>query len=305
MNIIKYIVNMNFLKYYIIFLILNGGIFLKELIEKVDKVFKKLDEDHINEYSAECAFFTILSFIPFIIFFLSLIQFTNVDRETIYFWIQQVVPTSMFRMIEGIIDEVYSKSVGTVSIAVIFALWSASKSFYYLSKGLRTIYKSQKPNTNILTRIEGAFYTLVFVISIITFLVIMVFGNRIHLLLSTKFASIGKITAYILKIRGIILILGMFVVFLFIYKFIPKNKLKFRDQIYGAGFTAVSWAITSWIFSIYIDLFKGFSNTYGSLTSIVLVMMWVYVCMYIILLGAEINIFIKKYKKDLNKSNIV
>lgn len=275
---------------------------MQYFFKKIDKIFNKIEEDHVNEYAAECAFFTILSFIPFIIFFLTLIQFTNVDRESIYFWIRELVPTTMYGMISGVVDEVYSKSVGTISIAVIFALWSASKGFYYLSKGLRTVYKSKRPNTNILTRIEGIFYTIVFVLSIIAFLIIMVFGNRIHLILSSKFATIGRITSYILKIRSFILIIGMFLVLLLIYKFIPKNKLKFKDQIYGAIFGAVAWAITSWIFSVYIDLFEGFSNTYGSLTSIVLVMMWVYVCMYIILLGAEINEFIKYYK--IEKKNL-
>ena len=73
--------------------------------------------------------------------------------------------------------------------------------------------------------------------------------------------------------------------------------MTFKSQIPGAIFSSIAWIITSYIFSIYVDIFKGFTNTYGSLTSIILVMMWVYVCMYIILLGAELNIFIKKYNK--------
>lgn len=275
---------------------------MKKILNKLKIIFKKFEDDHISEYTAECAFFTILSFIPFIIFFLSLIQFTNVDKETIFFWVKEVVPNSMYGFISGVIDEVYSKSVGTISIAVIFALWSASRGFYYLSKGLRKIYNSQKQGTNILTRIEGMFYTIVFVISIILFLVIMVFGNRIHIIIAEKFQKIGLITQFIIKIRGLTLLPLMFLVFLLIYKFIPKNKLKFKNQVYGSFFASCAWLIFSWIFSKYIDLFDGFSNTYGSLTSIVLVMIWVYVCMYIILLGAEINSFIEeKSKQKLSK----
>ena len=115
-------------------------------------------------------------------------------------------------------------------------------------------------------------------------------------MISRKFHTIGLITSYILRIRGFILIFIMFFVFLLIYKYIPKNKLKFKEQVYGAVFASAAWSIFSWLFSIYIDIFQGFSNTYGSLTSIVIVMIWVYVCMYIILLGAEINIFVKKHK---------
>lgn len=48
--------------------------------------------------------------------------------------------------------------------------------------------------------------------------------------------------------------------------------------------------IVSWIFSIYVDVFKGFSSMYGSLTTIVVIMLWMYFCMYITLLGGELNV---------------
>lgn len=270
---------------------------MKDFFKKTEKVMDKLKNDHVGEYAAECAYFTILSFIPFIIFFLTLIQYTNVGKENIFFFVKELVPVTMNDMIIGIIDEVYSKSVGTISVAVIFALWSASKGFYYLSKGLRTIYGAKKKKINIIIRIEGIFYTLLFVIAIIAFLVIMVLGGRIHNLVSEKFSRFSVVTEYILKIRSFILIIAMFVMFLFIYKFIPRHKLKMRTQIYGAAFSSIGWYIVSWCFSIYINIFHGFSDMYGSLTSIILLMMWVYICMYIILLGAEINTFVEEYRK--------
>lgn len=261
--------------------------------------FEKMQDDHISEYAAECAYFTIFSFIPFIIFFLTLIQFTTVDKENIFYWVGQVVPTSMNDTIVNIIEEVYSKSFGTISISGILALWSSSQGFYYLSKGLRHIYGTKKTKTNIIVRIEGILYTLIFIISIIAFLLIMLLGQRIHNVFN-KIEALSIITSYILKIRGLLLVIPMFIVFLFIYKFVPKHKLPIKYQIVGAAFSSIAWYIVSWFFSIYINLFDGFSNTYGSLTSIILIMMWVYVCMFIILIGAEINYFIyyKNYGKE-------
>lgn len=260
------------------------------------KFFEKMQDDHISEYAAECAYFTIFSFIPFIIFFLTLIQFTSVDKENIYYWIGQIVPQSMNDTIVNIIEEVYTKSFGTISISVLLALWSSSQGFYYLSKGLRHIYGTKRTKTNIIIRVEGIIYTLIFIISIIAFLLIMLLGERIRNVFNNKIEALSLIIAYILKIRGFLLIIPMFIVFLFIYKFIPKHKLPIKSQIIGAAFSSIAWYIVSWFFSIYINLFDGFSNTYGSLTSIILIMMWVYVCMFIILIGAEINYFIYNYK---------
>ena len=232
---------------------------------------------------------------------MTLIQYTNVDKETIFFSIKEVIPTTMQDMILGIIDEVYSKSVGTISIAAIIALWSAGKGFFALSKGLRKIYKTQNEKVSFFMRIESTIYTLIFVVAIIMFLIIIVFGNRINNLISQKYESLRVIISYILNIRIFFFLFAMFFLFLMIYRFVPKHHLNIKTQIYGAIFSSVTWYIISWIFSIYIDLFSGFSNTYGSLTSIILVMMWVYVCMYVILIGAEINVMINYYRKYYKK----
>ena len=82
-----------------------------------------------------------------------------------------------------------------------------------------------------------------------------------------------------------------------IYNFIPRKKNKFVHHIPGATLASLGWVLISKIFSIYLIVFKDFSIMYGSLTTIILIMMWVYFCIYIIFLGAELNSF--KIKKKL------
>lgn len=270
---------------------------MKEIIVKGKSFFDKLKEDHISEFAAECAYYMILSLVPFIIFFLTLIQFTIIDKDFLVQLIGQIVPKSMEEFVSGIIDEVYSKSLGTVSISLVVALWSASRGFYSLCKGLKNIYKLSEERSNIIIRLEGILYTLFFVICIILVMIFFVFGNRIHGFIVENFFAFGIITSIFLRIRILFTIILLFFSFLILYKFLPRHKMTFKSQIPGAIFSSIAWIITSYIFSIYVDIFKGFTNTYGSLTSIILVMMWVYICMYIILLGAELNIFIKKYNK--------
>ena len=146
---------------------------MKKIFKKINLIFLKFKDDYVSEYAAECAYFTILSFIPFFIFFLTLIQFTNINEETVIFSIKEVIPTSMHELIIGIIDEIYSKSVGTISIAVLLALWSSGKGFFSLCKGLRKIYNVKEEKSNFIMRIEGTIYTLIFVFAIILFLVII------------------------------------------------------------------------------------------------------------------------------------
>ena len=276
---------------------------MKDLIEKISRFFYKLKEDKISACSAECAYFTILAFIPFIIFLISIIQFFNLDENSINFFITEIFPSSMHELIFNIILEARSKSVGTVSVAAIITLWSAGRGFFALCKGLRNIYKVEERKPNLLIRLEGSIYTLIFIFAIILLLVVRVFGNAINNLISSKFEIAGNIISFILKFRTLIMIFMLFTIFLLIYRYIPRHKKKIGTQVFGAAFSATAWYITSWAFSVYVDVFKGFSNTYGSLTTIILIMMWLYACMYIILVGAELNFLLQEYKFKMLNSN--
>lgn len=272
-------------------------VFFKETLHLFKKIKIKLDNDKISESAGYCAYFTILSFIPFIIFFTTLIQFTNIDKEEIFVWIKQLVPINMNEFVLTVIDEIYIKSTTTTSLSVIFALWSASKGFYYLCKKIRAIYKLEDEKIDILIRIEVILYTIALILSIILFLFIIVFGNKLYEVFKVNIKSLSNILGYFLKMRGIMLIFFMTILFLLIYQFIPKNKTKIFNQIPGAIFSSLLWYIISIIFSVIVSIFD-FSNTYGSLTSIILVMIWTYICMYIILIGAEINVSINESKRD-------
>ena len=95
---------------------------LKEKFLSVQEILDNIRKDHINEFSAQCAYYVILSFIPFVILLLTLIQYTNIQQQQLFDIISKLIPSSMNEMVLGIVKEVYSKSVGTVSISIIFPL---------------------------------------------------------------------------------------------------------------------------------------------------------------------------------------
>ena len=77
----------------------------------------------------------------------------------------------------------------------------------------------------------------------------------------------------------------------------PRHKVSFKYHVYGAIFGAIALNIISFIFSRYLTIFKGFSTTYGSLTTLMLIMMWTYSCFYALFLGAELNKIINQGRK--------
>lgn len=273
----------------------------KEKYKMVQKIFENMREDHVSEFSAQCSYYTILSFIPFVILLITLIQYTNIDQQTLFDVIAKIVPSSMNEFVLGIVREVYSKSIGTISISVIFTLWSAGKGLFALMKGLHSVYNinGEKEKSVIYLRLMSIIETVIFIVLIMLGLVLLVFGNSLKSIIQDHFGVLENFNTFLQTLTELGFIFATFIVFLLLYKFMPKHKVTFKSQIPGAIFGAIALNVISFVFSKYLYIFKGFSITYGSLTTLMLIMMWTYSCFYTLFLGAELNKVLK------NKSDII
>lgn len=261
-------------------------------MNKVMKFIFKLKEDNISEYAASAAYFTIISFIPFVLFFVTLTKFANIDKNIIFIVLNEVIPSDISKVLLNIIEEIYLKSTETLSFSLIIIIWSAGKGFFFLSKGIKNIYKIEIKN-NFLLRIAGSIYTLILVILIIFFLILILLGKSLYITIMKRCYQISFVIYILYRFRVVFLVFIMITIFYFLYKLISKKY----SHIYGAIFSAIFWQILSYLISIYVKISNNFSYLYGSFSSLILIMLWVYFCIYIILIGAEINFFISKYNK--------
>lgn len=270
-----------------------------QIITKARNFLKCLEKHHVNEYAVQCAYYVILSFIPFLILLFSLIQFTSIGEETLFFWGKEIFPGNISGFVEGIIREASFKSIGTLSISIIFTLWSAGKGFFALCKGFHYIYETPREYNYWFLKLKSIVCIIIFIIMLVLVLVIVTFGGTIVDFIKNKYMGLSTTINIILKLRWLWQFLFLFGIFLLMYKFVPRHKEKFKTQVPGALLSAIGWYGLSWAVSVYLDIFKNFSIIYGSLTSIMLLMIWVYWCMYVLLLGAEINVLMGKtiYKK--------
>lgn len=275
----------------------------KEKYKTIQKLFANMKKDHVSECSAECSYYTILSFIPFVILVITLIQYTNIAPQTLFEAISKLIPSSMNEMVLGIVQEVYSKSIGTISISIIFTIWAAGKGLFALTKGLQFVYHidSEEKASYIYLRAKAIIETIIFIILIVLGLVALVFGHSVREFIQAQLGWMKNYNIWASILTKIAFIVATFIVFISIYKFIPKNKVTFKSQIYGALFGAIALNVVSFVFSKYLYIFKGFSVTYGSLTTLMLIMMWIYSCFYTVFLGAELNKLINRRKKKKNK----
>lgn len=266
-----------------------GKIWIKKAMEISDDI----SGHHVGAYAAQAAYFFMLSMIPIILLLLTMVQYTPVTKADVMTAVIQVFPSTVESLITSIVNQVYNQSSTVIPITIIVALWSAGKGVLSISMGLNAIYGCPETRNYFYLRIRATLYTVLFVVMILLLLVMSVFGNSINIFATSHIPALKPVADKLIKLRTIVTPLSLMVFSLLIYKFLPNRTDWFRKQIPGSIFTAIGWMVISWVFSIYLDIFEGFSNMYGSLTTIVLIMLWLYFSMYCILLGAEANVYLR------------
>lgn len=258
------------------------------------KLMMRIREDHISAYAAQMAYFVILAFIPFVMFLTTIIKYTPLTYEIMSETIAGFIPINLQKMVLNIVDEVYKRSYAVLPVSALAALWTAGKSIQSMIHGLNTIYKVKETRNWIIGRIYSAGYMLLFITAIMISLFLLVLGNMLRKLLLEDIPVIGTMLAAVFETRILLVFSVLFLIFLMLYKFLPNRKTYIKIQVPGAFFTAAGWMFFSFVFSFYFKLSHGLAKMYGSLTALVMVMLWLYTCMYLSLLGAEINLYFEK-----------
>ena len=250
---------------------------------------KRMKDDHVGAYASQAAYFMMLSFIPIIMLLLALIKYTPVTETMIQRLLNESMPAAVYPMVMSIVEEVYNRSVNLIPVTILVALWSSGRALLAISRGLNRIYGVSETRNYIALRVRSTIHTVFMLVSIVLSLTVLVFGNMIHELIQRRIPIIAHITGFVISARTLIMLTALVMFFTLIYRYLPNRKAPLLLQVPGAVFTASAWSGFSFVFSLYVDWFGNYSRIYGSLTTLILVMLWLYACMYIAMIGAAVN----------------
>lgn len=263
---------------------------LYKLYKIINGFSNEVNENHVSAYASSAAFFIFISMIPCIMLLLSMIPYTPVSKADILKLTVGILPDSMDGVAINVIDELYGQSMTFISATAVATMWSAAKGMLAITRGLNTIYEVNETRNYFVLRIRAAFYTVGMIAMLVVCLVVMVFGNSLNDFLLRSIPYLSKISEVIVNFKFILTLTILTFIFVILYKLIPNRKASILSQVPGAVFTAVIWVSFSFFFSVYIDYFHGFSM-YGSLTTVIITLLWLYICMTILFLGAQINAY--------------
>ena len=263
-----------------------------KVVRKLYVVLKDFSDEmrkqNISAYAASIAFFFFLSVVPMLITICTIIPYTPLTEEDLVTAVTDLTPEMVDPLAESLVSDVYNRSAGILSVALIATIWSAAKGVMALMQGLNAVNGVEEKRNYFIIRLIASLYTVVMLVVVILSLFIMVFGNQLVNLALHRIPNLKRVVSFAMNFRFLLVWVILSLLFAAVYAYVPNKKLHFRDQLPGAVFAAVVWSVFSWGFSLYV----AWGNTYGiygSLSIIIIVLLWMYFCMYIIMIGAYLN----------------
>lgn len=262
----------------------------------------RIKEDHVGAYAAQTAYFLIMSFIPLVLFLATAVRYTPVTYTLIRQVIMGVVPVNLQEFVLKIVADIFTQSSAVLPITALVALWSSGKGMQALIRGLNTIYHVHETRNWLVQRIYSVLYTVLFVVALLVSLLALVLGNRIQETAAKYIPWLGTVIGRIIGARTFLVFFMLLMIFTVLYKVLPNRKATIKSQLPGALLTAAAWLLFSYFFSIYFEFSPSFTDTYGNLATVLMVMLWLYVCMNLLLYGAEINAYFEKQFRRAQES---
>lgn len=270
---------------------MNKRPMLKHLLT-IHDVVKGTGQIELSAFAASSAFFLFLSLIPILILLCSLIPYTGISELQLLTLLQEsigdIMPPVIADMVYSAVETIFDGGAVSLSLSALVTLWTASKAFLALMRGMDVIHGEGRQGY-VIARLKSCFYTLVMIVVMVFMLVGVVFGKRLAEHFGVYLGPLLVPLQWILRQRFWMAWIILACVFTAIYTWVPKKKLRIREQIPGAVFASAAWIAFSALFSVYLN-HSGSFGIYGSLTTIIIVLLWMYYCMYILLLGTYLNV---------------
>ncbi|MDD3187142.1 MAG: YihY/virulence factor BrkB family protein [Bacilli bacterium] len=262
--------------------------------KKLKKVFKFFSQPDLNILPGNIAFYLILSVIPIITLIGLVASSLNLSIESITNFMNSYFPKEA----SGILVPYISGQGVNLNVVLFtfFGLFLASNGSNAIIVSSNKLYNIE--NSSFARRRIKAFNLIILLILLIVFMLIFIaFGNDIVKFLNNNFFNgIEKYIYYLYWIiKWPIGIMFIFLIVKLIYTIAPDKTIPSKNVNKGAAFTTTLWIIGTYIYGYYVTNIADYSVFYGNLSSIVILMLWIYFISYVLVLGIIINV--SKYNK--------
>lgn len=263
--------------------------------------FRGIVEGSVTNRAGSIAYSFFLALFPGIIFFFTLIPFFPVaSLETEIFSVfQRILPPDTFDAVRGTIEDVLSnKRGGLLSVGFFLALIFSTNGVNAIISNFNTTYHQIESRSWYQQLTVSLGLTIVLSINFIVGMIVIIFSSDV-LNAVLDFFGLEAISALAVELsRYSLLVFLVFIGIVLLYNFAPSGKRAWRFISPGAILATVLILVSSWAFSYYISHFNQYNKLYGSIGTLMVIMLWIYINALVLIIGFELNASIAGLKKE-------
>lgn len=266
------------------------------------RTIRNLGPDDASHLAAGVAYYSLLSLFPLILGLIALLGLflpaESIHREVLDF-VKDNFPGSVDLLERNIEDVIHHR--GTLGVlSLVLLLWSGSAMFGAVSRAINRAW-------GIRFEQEPPFYKkkprdLAMILGIGLLLILSIGTTTVFTILSDTDVSWMGIALNFGA--GVFAFMLTIIIFMLLYKFIPHTKTSWRHIWPGAVLAALLFEIAKSGFTFYLSRFVNYEAIYGSVGSVIALLVWVYICAFILILGAEFSFEYGRMRSEIKQRSL-
>lgn len=274
-----------------------------KITKSLEIIIRRYNQANVSNNAIVLAYYALMSIAPIILIAGNLIARFDLKSGQILAYAQEVIPSNVYQTFKPILVSFLSSgSSSSLSIGILVTIWSASKIIAAIRRSLNEAYGVDDAQGAILTRIIAFFLTLGLLLLIVGLAIFFTLSQVIlDLVLSLTHLTRAIIPNWInqlLENKNLITFVGMFVVAMLLYYFVPNAQVKLRYIWIGALVTTIGWIVISQGFRIYIELFAKRITSYQTIGSLIVLMFWLNFSGILLMFGGVVNASVQEWFEE-------
>ena len=264
----------------------------REYAQIAARTFTQLNKDNVVVVAAGVAFFALLSMFPLISAMISIYgYFADINQiQDIANTIRPLMPEQAWTLVSEQIAAVISAPNSELSfrivVSLLFALYTAGAGIRALLRAMNVAYGEDEKRSIVVFYLTAIGMTLGLFVFVYTTLAVVV-GIPALLAFLRLEGTAGFVAGHL---PWILLIFAFAFGSFIIYRFGPSRRpARKRWVMPGVVFTTASWLLISYGFTVYVRQFGSYDVTYGSLSAVIVLLLWFWLSATVVIVGAELN----------------
>jgi membrane protein len=274
---------------------------------------QEFQRDDALGLAAQLAYYLILALFPFILFLVAVVdafsssspQFVN----EIFDYLGRVMPAQVFDLIRTYTENTLRNedtAPGLLSVGILGTIWAASGAFSALINALNRAYDVQE--TRPFWKVKAIAVLMTFGLSalILVGVLLLIAGPSIGETIAEVFTLDDEFVVVWSIVRWPVALLFMIVTVALLYYFAPDAGQPFRWITPGGFVGVVLWVLASVAFNLYLSSdFNSYDKTYGSIGTVIILLLYLYISSLTILFGATLNATLVRMKEEISGQQIL